>query len=169
MKTYSVEIPEFITHVAKTDNKVKANKYVKVNNQNIYNSNLNRFARNIVVRNLHNYLIEHIKLSNLPKLINPPYQVSLTIFAPINYGAVSRRSKHGTPYICWYPAGPDYQPNWDIGNIGELWLKTFEDSLQLAGVLENDNVKHIISHGPITFSEVLDLKDRKLLFKVTEF
>ena len=167
-KVHIVEIPKFITHVSKTNNKKAPNKYIKINNQLIYNSNLNRFARNIVVNNLHEYLIPYIK-DQLPILDNPPYQVELIIFVPINYGDLSRRKdKDGNPYISWKEAAANYTATWDIGNLGELWLKVFEDSLQIAGVLENDSVQFIQAHGPIVFGETFDIEDRKLMFKIIE-
>jgi hypothetical protein len=166
---YKVVIPNFITHIAKTNNKKSPNKYIKINNQLIYNSNLNRFARNIVVNNLHEYLIHHISLNKIPQLGKGPYQISLDIYAPINYGDVSRRKLKDIGWtICWNEPIENYVPTWDIGNLGELWMKTFEDSLQLSGVLENDSVAIIKSHGPITFYEVKTLDERKLIFNINK-
>lgn len=159
-----LSIPNFITHVAKTNNKTAENKYIKVNNQLIYNSNLNRFARNIVVRNLHEYLIPYIKKAIPKQLSDPPYQVALDIHVPINYGDVSRRKKQGVPTIIWKEPEKDYIPTWDIGNLGELWLKTFEDALQKAGAIKNDHIGFITRHGPISFYPVKDLNDRRLDF-----
>ena len=164
---YKVIIPKFITHIPKTNNKVAPNKYIKINNQLIYNSNLNRFARNIVINNMHNYLINYIKENNL-KLDNPPYQVAVDIYVPINYGNVSRRKKKGVPYISWKEPTKDYEPTWDIGNLGEIWLKTFEDSLQISGAIKNDNIEYVYSHGPTTWIKVNTLDERKLIFRITE-
>lgn len=164
---YTVEIHNFITHIAKTNNKKSPNKFIKINNQLIYNSNLNRFARNIVVTNLHNYLIPYIKEQIPLTFTDYPYQISLEIHVPINYGDVSRRiDSLGIPYICWKEPKEDYVPKWDIGNLGELWLKVFEDSLQLAEVIENDSVGFINIHGPIIFKRVDTIEDRKLLFNI---
>lgn len=165
---YKIIIPQFITHIAKTNNKKAPNKYIKINNQLIYNSNLNRFARNIVVNNLHDYLIDYINKQLKFKLINPPYQVGLDVYVPINYGDISRRTKKGVPYICWKKPKEDYVPSWDIDNLGDLWLKVFKDALQLSGVLENDHVGFIIANGPTIFHQINDLKDRKLIFKIKE-
>jgi len=163
-----VRIKKFITHVAKTSNKFKENKYIKINNNSIYSSNLNRFARNIVMRNLHDYLISSMVENNLNKLTNPPYQVSLIIYAPINYGDVRRLHRKGEPYLAWNPPKSDYIPTWDIGNLGEIWLKAFEDALQLGGYIENDTIKYISSHGPITFKPVSSLEERTLIFKIQQ-
>ena len=167
-KQYIVEIPEFITHIAKTRNKTAPNKFIKINNQLIYNSNLSRFPRNIVMDNLHTYLIKYITSFITTKLINPPYQVLLDVYVPINYGDVSRRIKKGIPYICWNEPKEDYEPTWDIDNLGDIWLKVFKDALQLSGVLENDHVGFIKANGPATFHQIQDLKDRKLVFKIIE-
>lgn len=166
-KVHIVQIDKFITHVAKTNNKQAPNKYIKINNQLIYNSNLNRFQRNIVVHNLHEYLIPFI-IKSLPKLINLPYQVSLDIYVPINYGDVSRRKRKGIPYISWKEPKKNYEPTWDIDNLGDLWLKVFKDALQISGVIENDNVKFIKANGPTTFHEVQTLNQRKFVFKIIE-
>ena len=37
MPQIKIEIPEFITHIARTDNKFAANKMIKINHQSIYN------------------------------------------------------------------------------------------------------------------------------------
>lgn len=163
-----VEIKQFITHVAKTKNKYKENKFIKINNNSIYSSNLNRFARNIVMTNLHNYLIIHIKKSGIKKLDSPPYQVSLEIHCPVNYGDVKRLHRKGEPYLAWKSPSKDYTPTWDIGNLGEIWLKAFEDALQLSGYIENDNIKYIVSHGPISFINTSSIEDRKLKFIIQQ-
>jgi len=164
-----VQINKFITHIAKTRNKIAPNKFIKINNQLIYNSNLNRFARNIVVDNLHTYLIEYISRFLIIKLNNPPYQVSLDIYVPINYGDVSRRKlKDGNFHIIWKEPTIDYEPTWDIDNLGDIWLKVFKDALQLSKVIENDNVRFVKSNGPATFHEIQDLNERKLVFKIIE-
>lgn len=167
MMKHKIIIPQFITHIPKTKNKSSPNKYIKINNQLIYNSNLNRFARNIVVNNLHEYLFPYI-VKVVPKLNNPPYQVSLDIYVPINYGNVSRRIKKGVPYISWKEPNKNYNPTWDIDNLGDLWLKVFKDALQISGVLENDNVKFVKINGPTTFHEIKTLDNRKLIFTITK-
>lgn len=165
--THSVIIPQFITHIAKTDNKKAPNKFIKINNQLIYNSNLNRFARNIVVNNLHEYLIDNINKQITCKFDNPPYQISLDIYVPINYGDVARRNLKDKGWaICWKEPDENYKATWDIGNLGELWLKTFEDALQLSDILPNDSVDFVKSHGPITFYPVKHIEDRLLEFKI---
>jgi hypothetical protein len=162
--TIKVIIPQFITHIEKTNNKIASNKFIKINNQLIYNSNLNRFARNIVVINMHNYIISHInKKFQLNKY---PYQISLNFYAPINYGSISRRfikSEKDFKIICKEPS-KDYTPNWDIGNYGDIWLKTFADALQIKGCLKDDNVKYIKSIGPTTFIQEDLFENRKLEF-----
>lgn len=165
---YNIIIPEFITHVAKTKNKKAPNKYIKINNQAIYNGGLNKFARAIAVDNLHTYLIPFIKSGCPNQLIHPPYQIALDIYVPINYGDVRRLTTNGIPYLSWKEPDKDYEPRWDIGNLGEIWLKVFEDALQLAGVITNDNVKYITKHGPVCFYEVEHIDKRKLVFKIIE-
>ena len=166
-KIYNIKIEKFITHIPKTNNKIAPNKYIKINNQLIYNSNLNRFQRNIVVNNLHDYLINYIN-KELPKLTNPPYQISLDIYAPINYGTVSRRKRKDIPYISWKYPEKNYKPNWDIDNLGDIWLKVFKDALQLSEVLENDNVTFVKINGPTIFHKIENFDNRKFIFKIKE-
>src|SRR6478736_5334846 len=50
-----------LTHVRKTKNKIKSDKYMKINNQAIYNGNLNHFSRAIVVEYLHEHFSDNIE------------------------------------------------------------------------------------------------------------
>lgn len=57
--------------------------------------------------------------------------------------------------------------NWDVGN---LWVydKVFEDLLQEEGLLPNDNILYITKSGGPRYIPILDDKDRKMIFTLTE-
>ena len=155
-------INQFPTHIAKTKNKVAPDKYIKINGQSIYNSNLNRFARNIVMSNLHDYLEPAFK--PFKGLITEyPIKITINIFTVRNHGAISRRS--GT--IRWKKPKSDYVPNWDIENLATIWIKAINDTLSKTGVIPDDNIKYLngVSYNYI---EVEDINDRKLEIIIDE-
>lgn len=161
---FIISISNFPTHIAKTNNKTKSNKMIKVNNQAIYNSNLNRFSRNIVMKNLHNYLIKEIKPYKetfLRESYRPPFEIEITIFTVINHGSISMRDHK----ISWKYPTEDYIPNWDIENLATIWIKAICDSLVMLKIIPDDNISYInkISYK---FKEVENLTDRKLVIKI---
>lgn len=160
-----IVIEKFPTHIAKTDNKVAANKMIKINNQAIYNSNLNRFARNIVMDNLHKYLeaqISPYKNRFIKSNIDYPISINIQIHTVINHGSISMRSGK----LCWKPAKSDYVPNWDIENLASMWIKAINDVLQHLKMIPDDNIKYVnkISYE---FVEVKDLEDRKIIIEIS--
>ena len=161
-----IEINEFPTHIAKTNNKVAPDKMIKINNQSIYNSNLNRFARNIVMKNMHDYLKSKLEpylevwLREQPAF---PICVNLEIHVPKNYGNV--RMIKGK--LSWKLPSKNYAPNWDVENLASIWMKALNDVLTDLGFIPDDNVEYIACVG-YDYKEVKDLKDRKLIIKLDE-
>ena len=154
-----LELKKFPTHLPYTKNKTKANKFTKLNYQNVYNGKVAKFARAILVDNLHEYiatelLIQKIKPIKLTKAITIKY----TIYTVINHGSINRRDNE----IKWTPATKGYVPNWDIENLANLWTKAGNDTLVLKGIIPDDNVKYVkgISYE---FVEVKDFEDRKIV------
>jgi len=155
-----ITLNEFPTHIAKTNNKIKANKMLKINNQAIYNGFIGRFTRNIVINNLHDYLsieIGRYVPGLIRKKIELPVNITVDIYTVINHGSISMRSGK----LCWKPAKASYEPTWDIDNLATIWIKCINDVLVKEGVLPDDNVS-CISGMRYNFIEVQDLKDRKL-------
>lgn len=152
-------IKEFPTHIAKTNNKVAPNKMIKINNQAIYNSNLNRFARNIVMSNMHNYiksqLMPYKPFIKKSKKQFKSLSIHLEINTVINHGSISMRGNK----LNWKKAMGNYVPNWDIENLATIWLKALIDSLVQIGLIPDDNVKYVkkISYE---FKEIEMLEDR---------
>ena len=155
-----IEINNFPTHIAKTKNKVAPNKYVKLNNQSIYNSNLNRFARNIVVGNLHAYLAPYLK-PHADVLRIFPRVIEVHIYTVRNHGSISRRKGN----IIWKPAAEDYKPHWDIENLATIWTKVINDSLVKANVIPDDTIEYV--NGVFyKYYEVEDIKDLKIVIQL---
>lgn len=158
MKEFSIK--PMPTHIAKTDNKKVPNKYMKINNQAIYNGTLNYFNRAIVVNNLQNLVIDAI-----PKgfTVNTPFIPVFIIKTVYNHGSISRRKGK----IYWKPPKSDYEPNWDIGNLAKLWIKIGEDAFTKARIIPDDNVKYIRG-GFYKVEFVKDIKDLELIIKFME-
>ena len=148
------------THIAKTNNKKAPNKFMKINNQAIYNGTLNYFSRCIVVDNLHKLIVDAV-----PKDFNidTPVIPGIIIRTVYNHGSISRRSGK----ICWKPPKVDYKPNWDVDNLAMLWIKTIKDSLTLSGLIPDDNVE-FIRGGFYKVEFVDDIKDLELIIKFME-
>ena len=154
VKSITLSFPEFITHIPQSK-KV----WVKIGYNKIHSGG--HFAtRNALVGAMHSYLEKHI-----PKdlAIVTPIETHLIVYVPKNYGAVKRmkNKKTGDYYINWKPARPDYKPNWDIGNLAMIWLKSLDDVLQKRGVIKDDTIEFIIKTS-YEFREVVTLKERKL-------
>lgn len=153
-------INEFPTHIAKTNNKVAPNKMVKINNQTIYNGSLNRFSRNIVMNNLHNYILKQIKPYKKGFLNESrvyPIDINLIFYTVENHGSISMRNHK----ICWKYPKKNYLPNWDIENLATIWIKAINDSLVIGGFIPDDNITYInkISYK---YKKVKNLEDRKI-------
>lgn len=149
--------------MAKTGNKVKANKMIKLNNQSIYNSNLNRFGRNIVMHNMHEYLKAEIQ-PLLHKEILPgtfPIKIKFTFETVINHGSISMRSGK----LCWKPAEPDYVPTWDIENLATIWTKAIADTLTMLKIIPDDNVEYV-SGISYEFVPIEKLEERQITIEL---
>lgn len=161
----TITIPEFITHVAKTQNKVAADKYVKINNNGIYSGAINRFTRAKVVENLHNYIItflpkldiEQVMIDNdLSKL-----HFSFTFKTVRNHGSISLRKGN----IIWKPALKTYIPNWDIENLASIWIKVFNDSMILNKMIKDDSV-NILTKISYEYEECNNLNEREIKLEI---
>ena len=129
-------LDKFPTHVKKTNNKIKPNKWWKINSQGIYNSSIQKFTRGIVIENIHSYIISELKQQELPS-ISSPVQLVLRIYIPINYGDI-RRKKDGT--ISWKKPDKDYIPTADEDNISWIWNKCIKDCITKLLIWEDDTM-----------------------------
>lgn len=160
----TIIIPEFITHVAKTQNKVADDKYVKINNNTIYSGTINRFTRAKVVENLHNYIISYLPKLDIKSLLNDDekfIRLEFTFKTVINHGSISRRKG----VTIWKPVKPNYVPNWDIENLASLWIKVFNDSLIIKGMIKDDSVD-LVRTISYTYEECNNLNEREIKLEI---
>jgi len=154
---------KFPIHIAKTDNKVAPNKYIKINNQNIYSGVLNRFARAIAVKNIHKWVNTQLSTQKLPK-ITSPVQLQLSIYTVINHGDI-RLNKKGD--ISWKKPSKDYIPRWDEDNLRSLWEKCIKDVLTDTLVWTDDTVDICRGTNSMIYF-VNDIEDRKIVLNFKE-
>lgn len=130
-------LDHFPTHVPYTRNKKAPNKYMKVTNQSVYNGALNKFWRNNVIKNMHEYVIANIP-ANFGKFKGPVKPV-FHFYTVRNHGTIRRKKEDGS--LIWKPVDISYKAKWDDDNLAFLWIKTIKDALTEAGVWEDDNVE----------------------------
>lgn len=153
-----IVLDKFPTHVAKTNNKTKENKMFKINNQAIYNGSLHKHARAIVMRNMHNWIINKLKESNVHKnKPTGPVQLILTIYTVKNHGSIQWR-KGG---VTWKYPSEEYIPTWDEDNLSAIWIKAIKDSLSEYSFWSDDNV--YVCRGTNSMIEFVDdIEDRRI-------
>lgn len=160
MNKIEIIIPEFITHVAYTNNKTAPNKYKKINSQFLYNGSIHRFTRAIVMNNLHDYIESH--LTSFKGLnIDFPVKITYEVHTVLNHGSISMRKG----LICWKKVKKGYVPNYDLDNLLNIWSKAGNDALTRSGVIADDNVS-IIKEIAYKFVEVEDINDRALVITI---
>lgn len=136
---YNVRLDKFPTHLPYTKNKKAPDKFVKINNQSIYNGKLNRFSRNNVIGELHRYICKRIPKDI--KIKQYPISVTFDIHTVINHGSVRKLGEN----IIWKYPSEEYVATWDIENLATIWIKAGMDSLVKSKVIPDDNVNFINS------------------------
>ena len=151
--TLSMPLP---THIAKTNNSKTANKYWKINNQAIYNGAVNTFARAIIVENMHHFIINSLPSSVFDLKLDKIHHIHYIFHTVRNHGSITRRG--GKP--CWKLVKEDYKSNWDLNNISDIWIKTGNDALTIAGVIVDDNTDVIkrTMYEMVTVDHIDDLE-----------
>lgn len=151
-----IVFPEFITHA-----RISKNKYKKIG-YNVIHSSSHFTLRDAFVRSMHNY-IEHFMPQGVH--IDGPVETEVLIYAPINYGNVRMIKDKVTNAhkLSWNSPKEGYAPNWDIFNLGAVWLKSLDDAAIKAGWLPDDNVQHFRGFSG-KFIEVDKLEDRKIVY-----
>lgn len=155
-----IVLDEFPTHMACSNNKIAANRYMKITNQSVYNGRMHPHTRAVIVKNMHDYVI-----SKLPKgfKVKTPTKPYYAIYTVRNHGSIQRRGG----IIRWKPPAKDYEANWDDDNLAFLWMKTIRDALTKAGVWEDDNVDFVRGSDYDVFF-VDDFKDRKIIINFVD-
>lgn len=119
--------------------------YWNFNGQGFYTGNIHWTLRTKIVNFYHHLFIKHIK-KHIKENIETYPGYSLSVSVDI------------------YDILTSHTP--DIGNVGWLLLKLFEDSLQEAKVLEDDGPDYIMESGRSRYHWVKDESKRKLIFKI---
>lgn len=153
-----LRFPQWPTHVAITKNKRAPDRYVKVNSQGIYNGAIARFGRNVAVKNLHKYFLQHIPRGTV---IEPPVKIKYIIKTVVNHGSIMRRNNK----IHWKYPDKEYIPNWDIENLAGILIKTGNDSLVKAKVIPDDSIEYL-HNIEYEFQPVRDLEDREIIIQI---
>ena len=156
-----IKIKEFPTHMPITNNKIAANKMMKINNQILYNQKLSHFSRANFVTHMHNFIINEIDKTKGISGINYPVYISFHMKTVYNHGSISLRKG----ILTWKPPKKDYIPNYDLDNVLGVWEKTGIDSLVRSGILVDDNIS-IVKTISKKISIVEDIKDRELIIKI---
>lgn len=153
-----LEFPEFITHIPQSKNI-----WIKIGYNKIHAS-AHYTTRAALVAAMHGYIEKHIP-ENLT--IQGPVETHLTVYAPVNFGAMKMilDKETGKRRVSWKPASKDYKPNWDIGNLALIWLKCLDDVLIKKGILPDDTVE-FLQRTTYEFIPVSDFKNRKLVYKL---
>jgi hypothetical protein len=157
VNTLVIKMP-LITHIAYTQNKIAADRMMKINGQRIYDGSLNKFKRAIVVENMHYYVVYNLPDEALNLNIKKVKSIAYIFHTVINHGNISRK-KNGMRI--WKKAAANYVPNWDIENLSSIWVKTGNDALVIGKVISDDNVG-VIQKVMYGFNEVEDVDDLEL-------
>lgn len=158
VKAIKLEFPEFITHIPQSKKK-----WIKIGYNKIYSSS-HYTVRAAFVAALHKYIEKHIP-KNLT--IKTPISTHLEVHVPINYGNVKSlmNKKTGIRKINWKKPAKDHKPNWDIGNLALVWLKSLDDMLVKKGVIPDDTVEFLIK-STYEYIPTKSLNERKLIYNI---
>ncbi len=179
MAQVEIDFPKFITHVkisnarrAKKDksgniinkNTVGTPNYKKINSQFIYSGSPR--TRASVVEAMKKYLSANIvanyDLESLKEsFYNKEIRIKCLITCPYNYGNGVIMKKG---VLTVYPVKKEYIPTWDIGNLGFIWSKCFDDVLKELGLIKDDNVSIVKSTGSIEFIRNDNFEERNIRF-----
>ena len=192
MKTITIEIPEFLTHVVLSKKRrakykilvggkkvisnsrsVGKEKKWKINGQALY-SGMNYHLRSKVIKEMKKYLYEYIR--PIKKIDFYPLSIELII--------------HDVEGI--YNKDKELVSSWDLGNKEFIWMKCFEDALcgnvdfysvdstkeigkkiflplrdEYPAKIKDDSVQYITKRI-CTFKKINKMEDRKLVFIIKQ-
>jgi len=156
-----IKLTKFPTHLPITNPKKAKPKYVKLNGQLLYNSNVNRFARNTLMDNIHKYVMN--KIPKRLKIYNFPIKVKFIIKTVINHGSIQRRNE----VIIWKYPDDNYVPNYDLDNMLQLWVKGSLDCLVKAKIIPDDSVQYI-NNIEYEFEAIEEFDNREIIIQIYE-
>ena len=163
---YKIVLKKFPTHVKISRNKKVPDRYMKVNGQNLYNGKLNPFARAIAMDEIHKYVIKQLKgISPIAK----PIYIEYTFRTVINHGDIRRIhfKKDNVTKIIWKKPKEGYKASYDLDNMSYVWIKGFQDSLEIAGIIEDDTVDFVQGYS-VNFERVEEFDEREIVIKLYE-
>lgn len=171
----AVHWPKFPTHVRCTDNKIKENRYWKVNGQQIYNGAVGKFKRAVIVISMHEacvpagMLLRNAARSAGIDLNAHRWGMSCIIRTHAGYASVTRTfsKKHG-----WRIKGGDdvrlENATFDVDNAW-IWRKAFTDTcVKDLQMFTTDSVARVFASGD-EWREVASLDERSLTFALRPF
>lgn len=160
IERYRIVLGRFPTHVKTTRNKKSPNKYIKVNGQNIYNGKMNPFARAIAMDEIHKYIIKKLKGV---KPITKPIFIKYVFRTVINHGDVRRIhfKLDNKTKIVWKKPDKGYKARYDLDNMSYVWIKGFQDSLEISGIIEDDTVSNVQGYS-VHYEEIEEFNEREI-------
>ncbi len=155
-----IVLKKFPTHVKTTRNKKAPDKYIKVNGQNIYNGKLNPFARAIAMDEIHKYIIKKLKAV---EPTTKPIFIKYVFKTVINHGDVRRihYKKDNKIKIVWNKPDTDYKARYDLDNMSYVWIKGFQDSLEISGIISDDTVENVQGYS-VHYERVEEFDKREI-------
>ena len=141
--------------VANKSRKSGRTRYWTVNGQGLYNATLHYRLRGTITKYFHKYLIKYIK-----------QQITKEHIEIINKFVYKNSDHKLSISVDIYEVRRGKIP--DIGNMW-LWTKWFEDALQEAGVIQDDNPDYVIESGRKRYHWVENENERKLVFNIEIF
>jgi hypothetical protein len=131
----TIELPNFPTHVP-----ISKTKWQKIGYNSLHSSpHFTLRAKYVSV--MHTFCEKHVPTDIT---LEGPIVTELIMYVPYNFGNVkSRMNKELCKReISWKKPANDYEPNWDLFNLGALWLKILDDCIVRSGILPDDNIKY---------------------------
>ena len=155
------KLKQFPTHLKTTNPKKAKPKFSKINGQLIYNSNVNRFARNTLMTELHKYVMKRIpKKLKVEKF---PIKVKIILRTVINHASIQRRNEK----ITWKYPSEEYVPTSDLDNMIVIWSKGILDCIVKSDIIPDDTIQYI-TNIEYEYQQVDDLEDREIIVQISE-
>lgn len=134
--------------------------YVKVNFNSLYSTKVHYATYQKIFAKMKSQIRTAIFKQPRKKLVEE-VKTRIIVRIPENYGNVKMikdtLSKNNIPV------------DFDIGNGFMLWFKPFEDAIQDAGIIPNDNYKYVRGTGELLVEFIDDFDKRELVFQIIKY
>ena len=160
--TFRHDFYDFPTHVMIGENGKK------IGYNTLYTST-KFYVRNAFVQTMHSYIKSTLPMLSKNEQCFTNCETKLIVKVPINYGSVRliQNKLTGDHSISWKPVKSDYEPNWDIWNLGAVWLKALDDVATQHNFFKDDNVG-IIKGQSIVFQQIDRFEERQLIYLIKQ-